>query len=1123
MNFGNSTGDTVSFGRVSDPPAADWCRMDAERGAITALRAVRDLTLRYNEQIRELHEANQKERDALHAKRDAAVTSAENTQRETVSGARERCKISVGQTCVQKNTLLGESGFGGQLKRVVMLITKGKADTDPGRMRYKLRETELDDLFESKISALNEYADAVAAEQTACANYEIAAAKEAFERDCAASRNRMQQAYNELLAGYKSELNALFGPEQVTPFVKTIRSSVPRPDGYVCASAVPDIVSLGAISATIAASNTLDPALCQALSEIAGGAASRSGMDMLVSLPYAQSINSGLSLFLSYASRDGAAYQKLLSLILLRLFMAFPAGKLEATMIDPLGMGSVFAMFAKLGEEQKRIIDTKAWSQEKDIEQAVAILRQKLETLAQSYGDHHEARRKQEPYRVLAITDFPTGFTAAALRDLQAIVRKGAELGVFVFIWANAKEVAKLEQSRMSIFNEIKQMLHAASAEGGVVTLETRVSSSLGSTDATTLKDISLQFDDMQDIEQSRHAIIETIAAGLHTAQRRIVYFEDMFEDIDDPNSWCGMDTIREFSVPIGMHGANSIVKLTLGASDGATAHHALIAGQTGAGKSTLLHTIIMSTLLNYSPDEVRLYLVDFKEGVELKQYTRHRLPSLRVVAIDSEREFGLNILRELNTELAARAQRFAAAGCEDISAYRAANKGKAPKLILLFDEVQILLTGDDDIAKESLKCLRSLVTQGRAMGIHVILACQDFRLAHGIDALYSQMAIRIAIKGDPDSSRSVLGNNNPGAMQLLDRDAGAAVFNDRNGNDQANVIFQVGYTTKEKRETYLTRLEALQNSDALRPLYAKYTTRILLTSAEDDCFNLFNTLILDGEAEPLFEDRTRYGLILGDSFDLRGGLQVGMEPRQRANLLLVGTEEKSAYSMFCFAMLSALHGELTNGGANKDDQLILLVDLSSPDAFLTEEQTAFAHIAKLFPRQIEHVRIREMEDVIRAVYHKLEARMTGDPSRERLFLMLFGVDRAIRLVNESMYEEEGETLNALKMLQAIVQNGAQHGVSCVFWGSSSASIARILGAGHERNFDLRTAFATDAETLSRLVEEHNPASLRESTAAFINLAEDYKNTHFRPFELPARWWVNEYARAYQAYIDKGV
>ena len=76
---------------------------------------------------------------------------------------------------------------------------------------------------------------------------------------------------------------------------------------------------------------------------------------------------------------------------------------------------------------------------------------------------------------------------------------------------------------------------------------------------------------------------------------------------------------------------------------------HALIAGKTGSGKSTLLHALITNLALHLLPDEVELYLIDFKKGVEFKAYAQHRLPHARVVAIESEREFGLSVLQRLD------------------------------------------------------------------------------------------------------------------------------------------------------------------------------------------------------------------------------------------------------------------------------------------------------------------------------------------------------------------------------------------------------------------------------------------------------------------------------------------
>src|SRR6202008_1655275 len=98
---------------------------------------------------------------------------------------------------------------------------------------------------------------------------------------------------------------------------------------------------------------------------------------------------------------------------------------------------------------------------------------------------------------------------------------------------------------------------------------------------------------------------------------------------------------------------------------------HALVAGKTGSGKSTLLHALITNLALHYGPEEVELYLIDFKKGVEFKTYAVHELPHARVVAVESEREFGLSVLQRLDAELKRRGDLFRTAGGEDLGGVR--------------------------------------------------------------------------------------------------------------------------------------------------------------------------------------------------------------------------------------------------------------------------------------------------------------------------------------------------------------------------------------------------------------------------------------------------------------------
>ena len=100
---------------------------------------------------------------------------------------------------------------------------------------------------------------------------------------------------------------------------------------------------------------------------------------------------------------------------------------------------------------------------------------------------------------------------------------------------------------------------------------------------------------------------------------------------------WFTGDSSALFSVPIGKDENGTVQYLEFGdpVSKG-TSHHALVTGSLGSGKSTLLHTIIMSALTTYSPDELNLYLLDFKSGTEFQVYANHKIPHIKVLALDA-------------------------------------------------------------------------------------------------------------------------------------------------------------------------------------------------------------------------------------------------------------------------------------------------------------------------------------------------------------------------------------------------------------------------------------------------------------------------------------------------------
>src|SRR5205085_9155210 len=97
---------------------------------------------------------------------------------------------------------------------------------------------------------------------------------------------------------------------------------------------------------------------------------------------------------------------------------------------------------------------------------------------------------------------------------------------------------------------------------------------------------------------------------------------------------------------------------------------------------SRLLHVIIAGLVTRYSPAEVSLFLLDCKQ-VEFKDYATHKLPHARVVAIESEREFGLSVLRRLNVELDLRKTEFSTVGETCLSNYRTKSGKGMPRIVL--------------------------------------------------------------------------------------------------------------------------------------------------------------------------------------------------------------------------------------------------------------------------------------------------------------------------------------------------------------------------------------------------------------------------------------------------------
>ncbi len=207
---------------------------------------------------------------------------------------------------------------------------------------------------------------------------------------------------------------------------------------------------------------------------------------------------------------------------------------------------------------------------------------------------------------------------------------------------------------------------------------------------------------------------------------------------------------------------------------------------------------MITNLALHYPPEEIELYLIDFKKGVEFKAYADHHLPHARVIAIESEREFGLSVLQRLDGELKLRGDRFRDSSVNDVAGYRAhleeqKSAETCPRIMLIVDEFQEFFVEDDRIAQETALLLDRLVRQGRAFGLHVMLGSQTLGGAYSLArSTIDQMAVRIALQCSDADAQFILNKDNM-AARLLTR-PGEAIYNDANGLAEGNDLFQVVY-----------------------------------------------------------------------------------------------------------------------------------------------------------------------------------------------------------------------------------------------------------------------------------------------------------------------------------------
>ncbi|RPI20498.1 MAG: DNA translocase FtsK, partial [Chloroflexota bacterium] len=243
---------------------------------------------------------------------------------------------------------------------------------------------------------------------------------------------------------------------------------------------------------------------------------------------------------------------------------------------------------------------------------------------------------------------------------------------------------------------------------------------------------------------------------------------------IEVPNDEIALVALRDVIESEANRRLKSPIRFALGqdvagnavAADLSAMPHLLIAGATGSGKSVCVNALICCLLLNNTPDDLRMVMVDPKR-VELTGY--NGIPHLLApVVTDMERVVGA--LQWIMREMDQRYHKLAQMGCRNISDYNAkvAVRGekKLPYLVVIVDELADLMMLAPDETERSITRLAQLA---RATGIHLVIATQrpSVDVVTGLIKANFPARIAFAVASGVDS-RVIL--DQPGAERLLGR-----------------------------------------------------------------------------------------------------------------------------------------------------------------------------------------------------------------------------------------------------------------------------------------------------------------------------------------------------------------
>ena len=445
---------------------------------------------------------------------------------------------------------------------------------------------------------------------------------------------------------------------------------------------------------------------------------------------------SGQNFVINYSNKSANKAEARLNQLVVDMLLSLPSRSINIHFVDLTFSAQASFLTRNLDEKiyGKLISSSNDWNHLKD------SLREKMAKALEEYGDvakyNDSKNRVVVPYDVVVINDYQK--CVNEMSDLDALFENGHKGGIYFILMNNLDCKSDRDIDSLMALKDFYQVLEAENF-------------------GNYSKDAFIRCTPILDNPILAKACFNYINESAELPQVAVASV-----DYDKILSK-GFETIgKAMVIPVGSSENGELVDFTI---DTVSHIHCFIIGQSGTGKSVFLHDVIIGAMAKYSPDELELYLMDFKiGGVEFNRYRNEK--HVKALLVDnSDIQITLEILRDISNKMRERGKQLRASGVSNIVEYNQVNPTKKmPRIVFIADECHVMFptmnSKDTKLYREISEILQKIAKEGRSQGVHLVLATQTIAQTEISSEILNNISDFYLLKCSPsDSERLVRGS----------------------------------------------------------------------------------------------------------------------------------------------------------------------------------------------------------------------------------------------------------------------------------------------------------------------------------------------------------------------------